>query len=258
MEKQEKNKNIFYMRKEQVFALIFSLFLILLGFLVGYSINKNTELKDYKVYVDKEEQFFRDAKGMRVYPIQIGNQVYIPVSGTGSFLDYMTIKEQNSSELYLYNTVTGAETKIIKGFISETLDGDTIDDSIFKDSDYTIFMVWATWCPDCDKELVELKEINDYLKNKNVQIISVPTDLPRFVNKSEITDELKNKIYQMTEGIDIREHIYIDEVLNNRLIGNSTFIPTLLIFDEYGNLVKKIDYEVSSEQLIEIFDNITK
>ena len=104
MESQEKNiesnkgKKLITMR--QLILLLFSLFLIFLGFIVGRESNIIEEKNDLKVYINGEEQVFRNSSGHKVYPILKDDQIYIPVSGLGSFLGYMTI-QNDENNIYL-------------------------------------------------------------------------------------------------------------------------------------------------------------
>lgn len=244
------------MKKEQIFMLIFSLFLIFVGFIVGFSINKVNEKPEYKVYLEQEEQVFRNSDGRKLYPIEVNNQIYIPITGTGSFLNYMTVMESGSNELYLYEIENENLTKNINGFKTESIDGISVTDDILKDSEYTMFFIWATWCPDCEEELQELKGINDYFVENKIQIISLPTDLALLRNKEETTQDLKSKILSATDGIDIKHHLFRDSVLNSCLIGNSVYIPTLVIYDNQGNMVKKIEHNVTGAEIIDVFEKI--
>lgn len=244
------------MKKEQIFMVIFCLFLIFVGFMVGLSINNVNERFDYKVYLEQEEQVFRNSDGKKLCPIEVNNQIYIPITGTGSFLNYMTVLESGSNELYLYEIENENMTKNINGFNTESIDGISVTDDILKESEYTMFFIWATWCPDCEEELQELKGINDYFVENKIQIISLPTDLGLLQNKEETTQDLKSKILSATDGIDIKHHLFRDSVLNSCLIGNSVYIPTLVIYDNQGNMVKKIEHNVTGAEIIDVFEKI--
>lgn len=252
----KKEKINLKMKKEQIFMLIFSLFLIFIGFIVGYSVNTINEKSNYKVYLEKEEQVFRNSDGKKLYPIEVNNQIYIPITGTGSFLNYMTVVENESENLYLYEIANESSLNNIKGFQTETIDNVSVTDDILFNSKYTMFLIWASWCSDCDEELNELKSINDYFLENDIQIISIPTDLPLLQNKSDITQDLKSTILAKMNGIDVKYHLFRDNILNSYLIGNSVYIPTLLIYDNQGDMVKKIEHNVTGNEIIDIFEKL--
>lgn len=253
------NNDSVSIKKERVkiFNLLLALSLIGIGFFFGYSLNdKSEEIKDYTVYVNDESQTFRNTIGRKVYPISIDGQVYLPVSGLGSYLDYMTVVKENG--LYLYTTKETINSKLVEGFETETLDGEVVDSSLFKEADYTVFMVWATWCKYCTAEIESFKEIQQFLQDKNIQLISIPTDMPLLSIKDTLKDETVKEINEKTQGFGFKYHMFRDDILNSKLVGNTVSIPKLVIFDNEGNLIKIIDDDITGEEFKGILQNIIK
>ena len=259
MEIQEKNiesnkgKKLITMR--QLILLLFSLFLIFLGFIVGRESNIIEEKNDLKVYINGEEQVFRNSSGHKVYPILKDDQIYIPVSGLGSFLGYMTI-QNDENNIYLYEIEEQINNKIIEGFSTETFDGKKIDDSIFSEADYTVLMLWATWCKYCKAEIEDFRSLSSYLEKNNIQILSLPIDAPVLGDKNNLTSEFRSQVEKITNGVSIKYTIFRDTIISNRFLGNAISIPTLVIFDNEGNMIKKIDFDINSDDFIRIFDAI--
>lgn len=244
-------------KRVKVFSVFLAFILIGVGFLFGYSFNnKPQEIKDYKVYVNDESQTFRNAVGRKVYPLVVDAQVYLPISGLGSYLDYMTIIKDN--ELYLYTTKETIDSKLVTGFETESMDGKIVNDSLFKESDYTVFMVWATWCKYCVEEIQSFKSIEGYLEESNVQLISVPTDLPLLHIKETLDTETLDKVIDKAQGLNFKYHLFRDDILNSKLVGNTVSIPKLVIFDNEGNLIKIIDEDITGEDFKVILSNIIK
>ncbi len=245
--------------KIKVFNLFLALILIGIGFFFGHSLSLNSkpeEVKDYKVYVNDESQTFRNTIGRKVYPIIIDEQVYLPVSGLGSYLDYMTVIKDNG--LYLYTTKETINSKLVEDFETETLNGEIVDSNLFKEADYTVFMVWATWCKYCTEEIESFKDIEQFLVDKNIQLVSIPTDLPLLAIKDTLNEDTVKEINEKTYGFNFKYHLFRDDILNSKLVGNTVSIPKLVIFDNEGNMVKIIDDDITGEEFKEVLTNIMK
>jgi thiol-disulfide isomerase/thioredoxin len=146
--------------------------------------------------------------------------------------------------------------QMLKGFSTETIDGVKVDDSVFAETDYTIMMVWSTWCPDCEKELKDFKENEEKFEKYNVQFISVPTDIPLLKDKDTFTKGNYDKVIEKSYDFNFKCHLFRDNILNSKLVGNTTFIPKLVIIDNLGNLVKIIDRSISSKELIDLLSKV--
>lgn len=244
------------MTKEQKINTFIIVISLILGYIMGYLTFGFKTDKDIKIFVNGEQQVLRNEDGKKVYPIIKGKELYIPYSELGSFMGYMTIENKDKKEIYLYS-VEDTGVQKVKGFSTESIDGIKVTDSVFSEADYTIMMVWSTWCPDCEKELKDFKENEEEFEKYNVQFISVPTDIPLL---SEKEDFLKSDYVTVTEksiGFNFKYHLFRDNVLNTNIVGNTSFIPKLVIFDNLGNLVKIIDKQIMSEELISILDKIS-
>lgn len=202
------------------------------------------ELKDFSVYVEEEQQVFRNRIGKKVYPVNIDGYLYLPYSELGSYLGYMTIEENG---LHLYEIEDTGEY-IVKDFKTESYEGTSIDSSIFKDAEYTMFFVWATWCPDCEEQIKELSKLNDYFSSNNIQILSVVVD-----SYNELEE---NKVKEKAKGLNIDHYLYTDSVIMNKLIGNAAYIPKMVIVDNEGRLVKIFEKNLTSDEVMDVFDNM--
>jgi peroxiredoxin len=92
----------------------------------------------------------------------------------------------------------------------------------FKSKKYVLLHFWATWCTPCMKELPALKEVSNYYKSKDLQIISIA------LKSSNYTETIKK--YKM-DWI----HIYNNlDILNK--YGNMP-TPRICLIDKNGKLV---------------------
>lgn len=243
------------MTKEQKRNTIIIVFSLIIGYIIGcLTFGLKTD-KDIKIFVNGEQQVFRNEDGKKVYPIVIGKELYIPYSELGSFVGYMTVENNENNEIYLYE-VEDTGVQMLKGFSTETIDGVKVDDSVFAETDYTIMTVWSTWCPDCEKELKDFKENEEKFEKYNVQFISVPTDIPLLKDKDTFTKGNYDKVIEKSYDFNFKCHLFRDNILNSKLVGNTTFIPKLVIIDNLGNLVKIIDRSISSKELIDLLSKV--
>ena len=235
------------------YFIIFAIIIFILGFLFG--LNQVKVNKDIKIFVDYEEQTFRSSKGYRLHPIQYKGQLYIPYNGLGSFLNYMTVENQETGNINLITLEEDVDLKPLKEMNTENYKGEKIDSSVFNNSEYTALFVLATWCPDCKKLLADLKENNDYFDENGIQLLALAIDAPTLEKKEELTKEFENKVYEQTDGISISHYLFSDSVLRTKIIGNSINIPKMVIYDKDGYLVKIID-DMSFYTLKNTFDGI--
>ena len=228
---------------------------MIIGYVIGcFTFGFKTD-KDIKIFVNGEQQVFRNEDGKKVYPIVRGKELYIPYSELGSFVGYMTVENNENNEIYLY-AVEDTGVQMLKGFSTETIDGVKVTDSIFSEAEYTIMMVWSTWCPDCEKELKDFKENEEEFEKYNVQFISVPTDIPLLKDKDTFTKGNYDKVIEKSYDFNFKYHLFRDNILNSKLVSNTTFIPKLVIIDNLGNLVKIIDRSISSKELIDLLSKV--
>lgn len=228
---------------------------LIIGFLLCYFfINKSyLENKEYIVYVDDELQIFRDSKGRKIYPIEQKGIVYLPVSEIGSYLGYMPIRNDGILSLY---SIEDTGEKLIKGLNTEDYENNVITDSFLGNSEYTLFVLWATWCPDCAQVFEDWDEYSDYFKEKGVQLVSVVTDAPTLYNKEEMTEGLKGSIYNESSVANFDYYLFSDSVISNKLIGSSISIPKFVLVDNLGNTVWITSKSTKLEEVINYMNEL--
>lgn len=88
--------------------------------------------------------------------------------------------------------------------------------------------VWATWCGPCKKEIPHLKKLEEEMKGKEVQIVSLSTDAPQDRDKwlKMIKDEdLGGMQLYAGSGNDFSKYYKVNT------------IPRFLVFDKQGKIV---------------------
>lgn len=212
------------------------------------------------IQVNGEVQTFRDSDGKIVNPIEKNGILYLPVNGLGSYLNYMTINDERGLSFYkVENKFQGSvqSQKVFEGLVTKTIYGDEVTDAIFADSDYTVVMLWATWCKYCKAEIADFAKLNGYLDKNNIQFVSVVTDLAS-VEENAIT-QLDIDTVESIQGDFVVDYTVLrNTFINKNFLKGSYSLPKLYIVDNQGSLVKIVDEDITSEQFIEIFDAILK
>lgn len=129
-----------------------------------------------------------------------------------------------------------SEINGFKAFEGQTLDGETVDASIFKNAKLTVVNVWGTFCNPCIEELPSLGEIAKQYKNKDVQIVGIVGDVYNdSMGIDEPTVEDAKSIVKDTKAN--YTHVIPSESLYRELLTNMTAFPTTFFIDSDGNYV---------------------
>lgn len=111
----------------------------------------------------------------------------------------------------------------------------------------------ATWCVPCKIQMAHLYEVQKYASD-NVTIVSISvspaTDgISDMIKFKEDEEKIQGLIFNWDFGIDV------DEIIIAKF--NVTFIPTLILLDENGEIVKKwVEITEAVDILKEIDENI--
>ena len=102
---------------------------------------------------------------------------------------------------------------------------------------------WATWCTPCKQQLPVLSNLYKKYKSKGLSVFGVAMDfeikdVSKFVSKSDIQ-------YPVFHGNDDVGYVFKVKA-----------IPTMHIYDGYGNLVKRHTGYMNEEELTRIIENI--
>ena len=114
-----------------------------------------------------------------------------------------------------------------KDFETTDVDGNKINQDIFKDYDLTLVNIWATYCGPCIMELPDLQKVFEN-SAKNINLISICTD-----GKEDL--ELTKEILEKKEVT--FKTLVASESLNENVLNNISATPTTVLVDSEGNII---------------------
>ncbi len=158
-----------------------------------------------------------------------------------------------------------ADIKNLK-FQSQDLDGNPIDQTIFKEAKLTMINVWATWCGPCRAEIPDLGQVAKAYKDKGVQIIG-------FLSDSNLDKEGMTKDQLAAKDLEVPNlakkilddagaeylNIKISPLVKEQVMSHITAVPTTFFVDSEGNAVGTVLLGAQSEQqFAQAIDNALK
>jgi thiol-disulfide isomerase/thioredoxin len=108
----------------------------------------------------------------------------------------------------------------------ETIDGQVLTRESLKGK-YLIVQVWATWCPYCHRQNLNLIELTNRTKGKPLEIIALSVDR----NASVVPP------YVLNHGLNF--HVAMMTTTLNKAIGNRRGVPELYVVDPTGKIIQK-------------------
>ena len=145
------------------------------------------------------------------------------------------------------------ETKeLFKGVTSTDLDGNEIDDSVFKGKKLTMVNIWGTFCRPCIGEMPDLQKISEEYKDKDLQIIGMVCDIE---NKDDIVMIETAKEIVADTGVKY-QNIVPSDSLNTAFLDSVTLVPLTLFLDENGEQIASYEGSRSYEGWTAIIDEL--
>lgn len=137
--------------------------------------------------------------------------------------------QQNQSKKEPGKAIVETQSQKIE-FDTKTIDKKEISSDVFKDYKLTMVNIWATYCDPCIEEMPELEKLYQEMKEKNVNIMGVISDLPDFSDENVAIEILK------TQGVTF-SNIIPDESLQTGFLNTIEAVPTTVFVDSEGNIV---------------------
>ena len=120
--------------------------------------------------------------------------------------------------------------EIFKGIKSFDLDGNKVDDDIFKGKKLTMVNVWGTFCSPCIGEMPDLQTLSEEYADKDFQIIGIVCDVKDSDDAEKI--QLAKEICEET-GVKYVS-IVPSESLDDALLDSIMSVPATFFLDEDG------------------------
>lgn len=134
------------------------------------------------------------------------------------------------------NTQSSENSGILSSFSTTDIDGNTVDQSVFKGKKLTMVNIWATFCGPCINEMPDLGEISEEYADKGFQIIGIPVDVTDYYGNIDVGQvELAKDIIDETNADYL--HIMPSASLNQAKLNQVTSVPETIFIDENGNQV---------------------
>ena len=134
------------------------------------------------------------------------------------------------------NTQSSENSGILSSFSTTDIDGNTVDQSVFKGKKLTMVNIWATFCGPCINEMPDLGEISEEYADKGFQIIGIPVDVTDYYGNIDAGQvELAKDIIDETNADYL--HIMPSVSLNQAKLNQVTSVPETIFIDENGNQV---------------------
>ena len=124
--------------------------------------------------------------------------------------------------------VSQGELQSIPDFSAEDIEGNKVDNSIFKENKVTLVNVWATWCGPCVNELPEIQKVYSELKDQGIGVVGIVADGNDAKDTAKELIELDSLTYKM---------IIPDSNLEKKLISTLRGFPTSYVVDSEGKIL---------------------
>ena len=124
--------------------------------------------------------------------------------------------------------VSQGELQSIPDFSAEDIEGNKVDNSIFKENKVTLVNVWATWCGPCVNELPEIQKVYSELKDQGIGVVGIVADGNDAKDTAKELIELDSLTYKI---------IIPDSNLEKKLISTLRGFPTSYVVDSEGKIL---------------------
>ncbi len=143
--------------------------------------------------------------------------------------------EEAASSLPEEEEAVAGPYDVLKDFTATDLEGNTVTQEIFADSDLTMVNIWATFCGPCINEMPELGELKKDYADKGVNVVGIVIDVTD--SDGTVTADglaLAEEIVSET-GADYTHLLPSGDLM--ALSNAISVVPTTVFVDSEGNVV---------------------
>lgn len=123
----------------------------------------------------------------------------------------------------------------LSGIVTKDIDGNAFSSQDFADYDLTMVNVFATWCTACVKEIPDLVQVEEAMKDKGVRIIGVVTDTVDDHGENQEAIEKAKVIQEKTKAN--YPFLMPDETNFNGRLDGIQALPETFFVDKNGQIV---------------------
>lgn len=123
--------------------------------------------------------------------------------------------------------------EVFKGVTATDLDGNEVDDSIFKGKKLTMVNIWATFCRPCIGEMPDLQKISEDYAEMGVQVIGIVSDV-QGTDDAELIALAKD--IEADTGVKYTSLVPSESLVEAKL-GEVYSVPETIFLDENGNQI---------------------
>ncbi len=127
-------------------------------------------------------------------------------------------------------------------FTAQTAEGNEIQLSDYIGKSPVVVTFWASWCPDCQQELPYLYNLQQQYAQQNITFIMVNS------TSGDKETEEKALSYLKNNNLDFSTNL-LDVTGEACSAYNVYFIPTTILINKQGNIVKRFDDIVPEKEL---------
>ena len=142
------------------------------------------------------------------------------------------------------------DNSFFAGVTSADLEGNEVDDSVFKGKKLTMVNIWGTFCRPCISEMPDLQKISEDYADKDFQIFGMVCDIEE---DDDYTTELAKEIVEAT-GVKY-PNIMPSETLSPFLDSIFTF-PLTIFLDENGEQIASFEGSRTYDGWTAIIDSL--
>ncbi len=142
-----------------------------------------------------------------------------------------------------------AETPIpiLASFATTDLDGNEVDQTLFKDYKLTMINIWATYCNPCLSELPSLGKIHIDLSESSFQVVGLLLDAQDFdLNLVQSQVDLAKEIMTVTSVT--YPQIIPNLAMYQSFLSQVRGVPCTFFVDENGNMISAAYYGAKTEE----------
>lgn len=163
-------------------------------------------------------------------------------------------EDMNVEEVTPKPVIDSSKFKVshIGAFTSKDMDGNEVNESIFKNADYTMINLWGTFCGPCINEMPELEEIHQSLPD-NIQMIGIVSDV--YPDYDYSLQDAKDIISET--GVTYTNIMCTYDLSDE--FANLMYVPTTIFVDSEGNVVCEViegaDIQAYKDQIAKLSGN---